>query len=227
MKITAITGSGISAASNIPTYRAAGSGWDEYAQGKAHYRSYGNHLPELWKHWTAMGRLIEAAEPNPAHLALAQHDVFVITQNVDGLHQKAGSQEVVEFHGDMRSMRCIRCRKTSPLDLSTETPECAHCGSHRVRTNAILFGESIRKKTFNHCMKRISDSDLVLVAGTSGMVWPARGFVEHATFQGIETVLFDIEEWEDTPNFSEVILGPCEETLPEYLEQRLGKIVAG
>lgn len=218
MKITAITGSGVSAASNIPTYRSAGSGWDDYAQGIAHYRSYGNHLPELWKHWTTMGRLIEAAEPNPAHLALAQHDVFVITQNVDGLHQAAGSKEVIELHGDMRSMRCIRCKKPAPLDLSTESPVCPHCGSSRVRTNAVLFGEPIPKRTVTACMDAINSSDLLIVAGTSGAVWPARGFVEHAILRGIDTVLFDLEEWDDAPEFSGISLGPCEVNLPEYLE---------
>lgn len=217
MKITAITGSGVSAASNIPTYRAAGSGWDEYAQGKAHYRSYGNHLPELWKHWTAMGRLIEAAKPNPAHLALAQHDAFIITQNVDGLHQAAGSKDVIELHGDMRSMKCIRCRKVSPLDLSTESPQCSHCGSPRVRTNAVLFGEPLLKRNVDAAMDAINSSDVVIVAGTSGVVWPARGMVEHAVLRGIDTFLFDLEEWEDAPEFTGVSLGPCEENLPDYL----------
>jgi NAD-dependent deacetylase len=218
MKITAITGSGVSAASNIPTYRSAGSGWDDYAQGIAHYRSYGNHLPELWKHWTAMGRLISTAEPNPAHLALAHHDVFVITQNVDGLHQAAGSKEVIELHGDMRSMKCIRCRKPAPLDLSTESPVCPHCGSSRVRTNAVLFGEPILKRIGTACMDAITASGLIIVAGTSGAVWPARGFLEEALRQGKETVLFDIAPWDDNPGFSRIILGPCEETLPAYLD---------
>lgn len=218
MKITAITGSGISAASNIPTYRSAGSGWDDYAQGIAHYRSYGNHLPQLWKHWTAMGRLIEAADPNPAHKALAEHDVFIITQNVDGLHTAAGSKEVIELHGDMRTMQCMRCRKTAPCDLSTESPVCPHCGTHRVRSNAVLFGEPISSKKAKASIAAIDASDLVIVAGTSGTVWPARGFVEHAILRGKETVLFDLEEWPDAPDFSNVALGPCEETLPDYLD---------
>jgi NAD-dependent deacetylase len=218
MKITAITGSGVSAASNIPTYRSAGSGWDNYANGIAHYTRYGNHLPEVWKHWTKMGRLIEAAEPNASHLALAKHEVFIITQNVDGLHTKAGSKDVIELHGDMRTMRCLRCKKHAPCDLSTESPVCPHCGSSRVRSNAVLFGEQLSRKKVDAAMSAINASDLVIVAGTSGTVWPARGFVEHAVLTGRETVLFDMEAWPDAPDFSGVSLGPCEENLPEYLD---------
>lgn len=218
MKVTAITGSGVSAASNIPTYRSAGSGWDNYATGIAHYTRYGNHLPEVWKHWTAMGRLIENARPNAAHLALAEHDIQVITQNVDGLHTLAGSQDVIELHGNMRSMKCMRCHKSAGLDLSTETPSCPHCGTDRVRSNAVLFGEPIPKKRINACLDAINASDVVIVAGTSGTVWPARGFVEHAILTGIETVLFDIEEWPDAEGFAGIALGPCEETLPEFLD---------
>ena len=218
MKITAITGSGVSAASNIPTYRSAGSGWDNYATGIAHYTRYGNHLPEVWKHWTAMGRLIEAAEPNAAHYALAKHDVFIITQNVDGLHTLAGSKDVIELHGDMRTMRCLRCKKSSPCDLSTESPVCFHCGSARVRSNAVLFGEQLSRKKVDAAMSAVNRADLIIVAGTSGTVWPARGFVEHAILTGKETVLFDMEEWPDAPDFTGVSLGPCEENLPDYLD---------
>ena len=218
MKITAITGSGVSAASNIPTYRSAGSGWDSYSNGIAHYTRYGNHLPEVWKHWTAMGRLIEAAEPNPAHYALAAHDVSVITQNVDGLHTLAGSKDVIELHGDMRNMQCMRCKKISPLDLSTESPVCPHCGTHRVRSNAILFGEQLSRKKVDAAMSSINNSDLVIVAGTSGKVWPAGGMIEHAILIGINTILFDIEEWDDAPDFTGVAIGPCEENLPAYLQ---------
>lgn len=217
MKIVAITGSGISAASGIPTYRTAGSGWDEYAKGKAHAKRYGNHLPELWTHWTAMGRAIAHADPNPAHTALAEANAFIITQNVDGLHQKAGSESVVELHGDMRTMRCLRCKKSSDLDLSTESPTCKNCGSSRVRTNAVLFGENILKRHFVAAETAVKESDLVIVAGTSGVVFPTRTLIDTALESKARTVLFDIDPWADTQGFTDVIVGKVEETLPVFL----------
>lgn len=220
MKITAITGSGISAGSGISTYREDPN-WDVYAQGAAHYTEYGNHLPELWKHWSAMARTIETAKPNPAHIALAEVGAGIITQNVDGLHTRAGSKDVVELHGEMSTMRCLRCRKTSPCDTSTESPVCGHCGSARVRTNAVLFGEPILKRHVVAAQRLITEADIVVVVGTSGKVFPAREFVnlalEHRSDRSRSTVLFDLEPWPDKPNFTEVILGPAELTLPEYL----------
>lgn len=222
MKVVAITGSGISAASGIPYYRSAGSGWDKYAKGIAHARSYGNHLPELWRHWTAVGRAIEAADPNPAHKALADANAFVITQNVDGLHQKAGSENVVELHGDMRSMRCLRCKKSSALDLSTESPVCKNCGSARVRTNAVLFGENVLKRHFVAAETAVKNADLVVIAGTSGIVYPTRQLIDQSLESDTRTVLFDIEAWVDSAGFSDVVVGPVEQTLPTFLRSTLG-----
>lgn len=216
MKILALTGSGVSAASGIKTYRSD-SGWDKYAHGIAHATRYGNHLPELWKHWTSMARVISSAEPNLAHIALSAAGANIVTQNVDGLHQKAGSKEVIELHGNMRTMRCLRCKKTMDCDLSTESPVCANCGSARVRTNAVLFGEQLLSRNVKTAIQWTCEADLVIVAGSSGLVHPARSLVDEAIARGTKTVLFDIAEWPDKPNFSEVVLGPAEQTLPIYL----------
>lgn len=225
MNITAITGSGLSAASGIPTYRSEGSGWDQYANGIAHYTRYGNHLDELWKHWTERGLNMQEAEPNAAHLALAEAKAAIITQNVDGLHTRAGSVEVNELHGNMQTMKCLRCRQVTPCDFSTERPHCASCGSPRVRSNVILFGEPLSQQKFMNALQDIVVADVILVIGTSGNVYPARELVDTALmisqFSDKKTVLFDIEPWEDTEAFTEVILGPAEETVPAYLGQFL------
>lgn len=218
MNVVALTGSGISSASGVPTYRSKGSGWDEYANGIAHATRYGNYLPQLWKHWTHMGRLINSAEPNLAHVALAATGVKIITQNVDGLHQKAGSTEVIELHGNMRTMRCLRCKKTMDCDLSTDSPVCAFCGSARVRTNGVLFGEQLLSRNVKTAMSWINRADIVFSIGNSGSVQPARSLLDLAIeHHEIKTVLFDIAEWPDKPQFSEVVLGLAEETLPVYL----------
>lgn len=218
MNVVALTGSGISASSGVPTYRSKGSGWDEYAHGIAHATRYGNHLPELWKHWTTMGRLIASAEPNLAHIALSAAGAKIITQNVDGLHQRAGSENIVELHGDMRSMRCMRCKKTMECDLSTDSPVCSNCGSARVRTNAVLFGERLLRRNINLAQSWVRGADLLLIIGTSGAVHPTRGFLDDAVARGsAKTVLFDISEWPDNPGFSEVVIGPAEETVSAYL----------
>lgn len=217
MNIVALTGSGVSAGSGVPTYRSKGSGWDEYAHGIAHAKRYGNHLPELWIHWTKMARLIDSSQPNLAHIALAAAGAKIVTQNVDGLHQKAGSTDVIELHGDMRTMRCLRCKKTMDCDLSTESPACCFCGSARVRTNAVLFGEQLLARNVKTAHRWASEADAILIIGTSGSVYPARGFLDESLARKKHTVLFDIAEWSDKPNFSEVVLGPAEKTLPVYL----------
>lgn len=223
MNITAVTGSGLSAASGIPTYRAEGSGWDKYANGIAHYTRYGNHLDELWKHWTERGLSMQQAEPNAGHYALAEADAAIITQNVDGLHARAGSKQVTELHGNMQTMKCMRCREIMPCDFSIERPSCANCGSTRVRSNVILFGEPLSQQKFITALEDIVVADIILVIGTSGTVYPAREIVDTAL--GIsqlsekKTVLFDIEPWEDTEAFTEVVIGPAEQTVPDYLSR--------
>lgn len=219
MNITAITGSGISAASGIKTYRTAGSGWDEYANGIAHARSYGNHLPKLWKHWTEMARIIDAAKPNDAHHALAEVNAGIVTQNVDRLHQRAGSEETIELHGDMSTMRCLRCRQTMPCDLTTDSPTCSHCGSVRVRANVVLFGERLLSRDVKTAERMIRDAELVLVIGTSGEVYPTRGFINDAVDRKQRVVMFDIEPWKDSPKFSDVIFGSSEITVRKFLAQ--------
>lgn len=216
MNIVALTGSGVSVSSGLKTYRSD-SGWDEYANGIAHASRYGNHLPELWVHWTQMARAISSAEPNLAHIALAAAGAKIITQNVDGLHQRAGSEEVIELHGDMRTMRCLRCKKTMDCDSSTESPVCLYCGSARVRTNAVLFGEQLLSRNVKTAISWINEADIVFSVGSSGLVHPARGLLDNSLAQGKHTVLFDIEEWPDNPGFSELVIGPAEETLPVYL----------
>jgi NAD-dependent deacetylase len=218
MNVVALTGSGISASSGIKTYRSD-PGWDKYANGIAHATRYGNHLPELWSHWTEMSRAISSAEPNLAHIALAAAGAKIITQNVDGLHQRAGSADVVELHGNMRTMRCLRCKKTMDCDLSTDLPACSNCGSARVRTNAVLFGERLLRRNVDlaHNWVKSASESVLLVIGTSGLVYPARKFTDDAISRGTKTVLFDISEWPDNPGFSEVVLGPAEETVPAYL----------
>lgn len=220
LNITAITGSGISAPSGIRTYRDKDSGWDEYANGIAHASKYGNYLPQLWKGWTTMARQFAASEPNVAHRRLAAAKVNVITQNVDGLHSVAGSENVIELHGDMRTMRCLRCRKTMPIDLSTDSPTCQHCGSARVRVNTVLFGENLSQKKVRAAQELILNSDLVLVIGTSGVVHPARNLIDTALdAEGVHTVLFNYEPWprDDEKRFNEVFHGNCAVTVPEYL----------
>lgn len=223
MNIIALTGSGISAASGIATYREAGSGWDEYANGKAHYTRYGNHLDELWQHWTEKGLTMAGAEPNAAHYALAEAGASIITQNVDGLHTRAGSTEVSELHGNMQTLKCLRCRKVSPCDFSTERPHCQHCDSLRVRPNIILFGEPLSEQKVMNALQDIMVADIIMVIGTSGAVYPARELVDTALmlsmFSDKKTVLFDIKAWDQSDAFSEIILGPAEKTVPEYLEQ--------
>lgn len=216
MNIVAITGSGISAPSGIKTYRDAGSGWDEYADGIAHAKQYGNHLPELWNHWTHFVRNVSKAVPNDAHTALTRHKAGIVTQNIDGLHDAAGSENILALHGDIHTTRCLRCYTSQPTPLSPD-PICNKCGSDRVRPDIVLFGEKLSAKKVRAAERLVLNADVVLVVGTSGVVYPVRGMIDNALEMGKRTYLFDMKPWFDEDRFTDVILGNCADTLPKFL----------
>jgi NAD-dependent deacetylase len=177
--VTALTGAGISVESGIPDFRGKGGLWTKYDPGE--YASIYNFVEDPDKVWNMLTELIdtvEAADQNPAHLALAELEGMgrldgIITQNVDSLHQRAGSKVVVEFHGHNRSMRCQSCGKDYHVDKRREEmpPRC-ECGGY-LRPNAVLFDEPIPMDAMVRARELASGSDLMLVIGTSATVAPA------------------------------------------------------
>jgi NAD-dependent deacetylase len=183
--MVAFTGAGHSTPSGIPDFRSPGSGLWEKANPMAVASIWAFRLnPRSFYDWIRplMPVMLEA-EPNPAHFALADLETrgilkAVITQNIDNLHQRAGSQRVLELHGHMREATCVRCYREVAVDPLIEdflqnnrVPRC-ECGGV-LKPNVILFGEQLPVRVYNQAMEEASHCDLMLVAGSSMTVTPA------------------------------------------------------
>lgn len=187
------TGAGISTPSGIPDFRSHGSGlWQRFNPMEVASIHTFMQRPDRFYDWLRpLLRDIWKSEANPAHLALArleQHGVVkvVITQNIDALHQRAGSSQVLEVHGSLRTMTCPQCRQVLPtdqfraeLEVADEMPRCPGCG-RVLKPDIVLFGEMLPANTWTQAEAHCRQADVLLVAGSSLEVWPAASLPEMA-----------------------------------------------
>lgn len=175
-----VTGAGISAESGVPTFRGPDGLWKQYRAEELATPEAFEKDPELVWEWYCWRRAILArAQPNPGHRAVAElearyKDFLLVTQNVDGLHSAAGSKKVVELHGCIWQTRCVQCNaveQDNELDFRNRRP-CSRCGG-RKRPNVVWFGEPIPSENLNRAFRAAGSCDLMIVAGTSGIVQPA------------------------------------------------------
>lgn len=179
-RLVALTGAGISVESGIPSFRGAGGLWERYDPLEyAHIQAFRRNPAKVWDLLKEMDDTISRARPNPAHYALAELEargflVGIITQNVDNLHQAAGSNRVVEYHGNALRFVCDRCQERHPresLDFA-QAPLYCHCGG-LIRPDVVFFGEPIPPAAQAEAVELAQHCDLLLVIGTSGEVAPA------------------------------------------------------
>jgi NAD-dependent deacetylase len=228
-RIVFLTGAGISAASGLPTYRGAGGLWTTHnVAAYATAEAVQADPRRVWEFFASVRTLIAAASPNGAHVAIAQWEqrvrsdqsLTVLTQNVDGLHQLAGSKTVIELHGSLRRSRCTRCDYARVEDLSAspeEGPDCPRC-SACLRPAVVLFEEFLDVEVERSAKHALRDCDLFIAVGTSGTVSPASNFARAARFEGARTIYVNLEPMVPAnPAFAEVVLGPAEVVLPELL----------
>ncbi len=225
-RIVALTGAGISAAAGLGTFRGAGGLWTAHPDVEAAMHASGlpHNLPALWDVWGGIRRRAILAGPSPAHEALARADVQVITQNVDGLHQDAGSEGVLELHGSAARAVCLNrdCWHRTEVDLSGETepghlPQCPRCGGP-LRPDVVLFGEPLDPGVWQASEEAVLDADLVLAVGTSSFVTPAKWLVPIARQSGAVCVNVNVDD--SVPGldpFHAHVLGDCQDTLPTWL----------
>lgn len=181
-KVVALTGAGISVGSGIPDFRSPGGLWTVFfPEQYATIEVFRDNPAKAWELFRALGKVLVGKEPNPAHRALAELEALgllagIITQNIDNLHQQAGSSRVFEIHGDHQHLQCLHCHSLVPVDphlyQSTTIPHCAHCATP-LKPNVVLFGEAVRDLEAIHAF--VADCDLLLVIGTSAQVYPAAG----------------------------------------------------
>jgi NAD-dependent deacetylase len=192
--IAVLTGAGVSAESGIPTFRGNGGYWrnrrfEELATPEGFARD-----PKLvWEWYEERRRGIAAARPNPGHDALVALErrtprFALITQNVDGLHERAGSANVIRLHGSIWEVRCTSCRaaRVEHAELNSLPPPCA-CGGI-LRPGVVWFGESLPEGAMERAARLVSEADVLIVAGTSARVYPAAGLIPMALESGAKVI---------------------------------------
>jgi NAD-dependent deacetylase len=198
-RVVALTGAGISAESGIPTFRGSGGLWEGYPVEEVATPEGFERNPELvWRFYNERRINIAKAEPNEAHKVLANlenlYDFWVITQNIDGLHTRAGSKNVVELHGNIWRVKCTECGRVSynyEVPLKNIPPRCDKCGG-LLRPDVVWFGEPVYGVDKAYALSE--SCDVMFVIGTSAQVYPAAYLPRLAWSRGAKIVEINIEE---------------------------------
>lgn len=226
--IIALTGAGISVESGIPDFRSEGGLWEKYDPKIYATIDAFKIRPEMvWDMLFEMISLVRSAEPNKAHHALVRLEQMgildgIITQNIDSLHRKAGSSRVVEYHGNSESLECPDCGKIFGIDSAKLEkriiPRCDSCKSV-LKPSVIFFGEIIPRDSLVRAQKMAESSDLVMVVGTSSVVYPAAGIPLLAKQNGATVIEVNIGPTSLTSGVTDIFLeGKAGEILPEILK---------
>ena len=226
--VIALTGAGISVESGIPPFRGKGGVWEKIDPMEyAHIDAFMNDPAKVWDVLIrGMKDVVDQALPNDAHKGLARLQELgiiktIITQNVDGLHQAAGSTDVIEFHGNFAWQRCMDCSRkyqTSQVDISEVPPRCS-CGGI-LRPDAVFFGEIIPPEAMRRSRQAAADCDLMLVVGTSAVVQPAALMPVFAKEAGAKIVEINPEKTPLTGQISDYLIrGNAGEVMNRILQQ--------
>jgi NAD-dependent deacetylase len=226
-RIVVLTGAGISAESGVPTFRGPDGLWEGHrVEDVATPEAFEIDPETVLAFYDARRRALAGVEPNPAHRALARlegaigDDLLVVTQNVDDLHERAGSRNLVHMHGELLRALCAACgaRPVWQSDL-IERPPCPACGERMLRPDVVWFGE------MPYDLERIEQAilvcDIFVSIGTSGAVYPAAGYAALAAACGARTIELNLEPSEALVPFDEVRAGPASRVVPGWVEERL------
>ncbi|MEP2735611.1 MAG: NAD-dependent deacylase [Erythrobacter sp.] len=228
-KIVVLTGAGISAESGIDTFRDAGGLWEQHKVEDVATPEGFARDPELVLGFYDMRReALAKVEPNNAHRALArleaefskdqERDLLLVTQNVDDLHERGGSNQVLHMHGELKSALCAVCEMRSPWDAElSDRPKCPICKAPSLRPDVVWFGEMPYQ--MERIYAAIRDCDLFVSIGTSGAVYPAAGFVRDAKECGAATLELNLEASEGSAWFDDSRLGPASELVPAWVNE--------
>ncbi|MCP3870061.1 MAG: NAD-dependent deacylase [Gammaproteobacteria bacterium] len=223
-RVAVLTGAGISAESGVPTFRGKDGLWKNYrAEDLASPEAFRKDPGLVWEWYDWRRSLIAARQPNPGHYALVKLEEQVpaftlITQNVDGLHDLAGSSHPLKLHGDIWTVRCTRCTYTD-INRQTPLPEIpprCDCGS-LLRPDIIWFGEALPEATFREAWQAAESAEVFIVAGTSALVQPAASLPLLAAKKGAKVVEVNLEETPLSPHSDIVLPGPAGDVLPQLL----------
>jgi NAD-dependent deacetylase len=198
-RIVVLTGAGISKDSGLPTFREAQRGlWAAYSpEDLATPEAFERQPDVVWRWYAWRRELVARARPNAGHYAIAAMQrlapaLTLVTQNVDGLHRRAGSSAVIELHGDITRIRCSACALVHPEHGAGEPPRCTGCGAF-LRPDVVWFGELLPEAALRRAAHEAARCDLLLSVGTSGLVYPAAGLVDIAARAGADIVVVNPE----------------------------------
>ncbi|WP_448809033.1 NAD-dependent deacylase [Agromyces bauzanensis] len=229
MRLVVLTGAGISAESGVPTFRDAGGLWEGHrVENVATPEAFARDPDTVHRFYDARRHAVAQVEPNPAHDALARlerelgDDLLVVTQNVDDLHERAGSHRVLHMHGDLLTARCTACGARSPVAADLiERPPCPECGERMLRPDVVWFGEM--PYHLDEIDEALLACELFAAIGTSGAVYPAAGFVMTAAEFGARTIELNLAASDITPLFEEVRHGPASLVVPAWADEVLAE----
>ncbi|NLG09441.1 MAG: NAD-dependent deacylase [Deinococcales bacterium] len=227
MRTVILTGAGISAESGVKTFRDSGGLWEGHdVRDVATPEAFERDPLLVQRFYDARRSQVRSVQPNDAHLALARleaelgDDLLLVTQNVDDLHERAGSQRVLHMHGELLRARCLTCgERPGWADDLAHAPPCPACGEPRLRPDIVWFGEV--PYHLEEIQEALFACELFAAIGTSGEVYPAAGFVAVAAAAGARTVELNLKASNVTDLFDEVHTGPATATVPRWADALL------
>jgi NAD-dependent deacetylase len=219
--VVSFSGAGLSAESGVGTFRDAGGHWAKHDPTRLASPQGFEQDPELVINWYAdRRRQMAQAEPNPAHVVLAaRRDIVHITQNVDDLLERAGARDVIHLHGTIGIDRCNgSCRYREMIDLADPPPlrACPRCGD-RLRPDVVWFGEMLPPEAWDAAQRACRESDVLLVIGTSAVVYPAAGLIGLAGSLGSRVIIVNKDSSGASDLADVELLGPAGEIVPKLL----------
>ena len=227
-RVVILTGAGISAESGLKTFRDNNGLWENHkVEEVATPQAFASNPDLVYRFYNLRRAQLqdENVKPNAAHIALAKleqalgDDVLIVTQNVDNLHERAGTQRILHMHGELLAARCCQSQQviawSSSFDASTPCTCCEP--SAQLRPDIVWFGEM--PMHMNQIILALSKAKLFIAIGTSGQVYPAAGFVQVANDSGADTIEINLEPSAKNSNFNRSIIGLASETVPQYVDE--------
>jgi NAD-dependent deacetylase len=226
-RVAVLTGAGISAESGLATFRGSGGLWEGHrVEDVATPRAFERDPVLVWRFYHLRRANLATVKPNPGHEALVvleqrlSGNFTLVTQNVDGLHQAAGSKNVLEIHGAIRRVRCCRCTRVSDrgVEALPELPRCEKCDG-MLRPDVVWFEEALPQDIWRSAVDAVHACDCFLFIGTSAVVYPAAWLIEAAKNGGANVIEANIERSAASDKADVVLLGPSGTTLPNLIRK--------
>jgi NAD-dependent deacetylase len=222
--VVVLTGAGISAESGVPTFRGQGGLWKQFrAEDLSTPEAFARNPRLVWEWYDSRRTALAGVESNAGHRALAELEArkprfTLVTQNVDGLHDRAGSRNVLKLHGDIWTLRCLQCgreRRDERTPLP-ELPPCCECGG-MLRPGVVWFGEPLPRAAWDRAQQATCEAEVLLVVGTSATVYPAAGLVPMARNAGARVIECNMEETPFSSGLDRSFRGRAGELLPQLM----------